>query len=679
MFQHLKCTSVLIVGFLVAAVYVIKIVELLSIDYTEISNITLKQNEKSSRDGFGKLSESGLGNSNQHLMWFIQISDLHISSFMDPTRIENLKEFCKEVVPAIQPKVVLASGDLTDGRTADKFGSQQFEEEWRIYKEILLSSGISRTTKWLDIRGNHDNFGVPSLHSSNNYYRRYSVQGVDHPRSYLYQLVDGYDKYSFIAVDACLDPGPKRPFNFYGLLDAKEMRALYDYEDVARKSSNATIWFGHYPTSSILSPSPGIRHLMRNGVAYLCGHFHTLGGWIPHMYTLQKTGFLELELADWKDNRMFRIGAMDHGLFSFVDVGHKEWPVILITNPKPAQFLIPGHEPDDRMTQSTHIRILVFSPSPITKVSVRLNEGEWTDCKHSNGPLYTAAWKPQQYSTGLHTITVTAQDSASRTKTTSHSFSLDGSRISFDFLAKIILMSNLNVASQVVLGLSVCIAVLPLCWIRVMHHYVKVGKVARPRYNIACTYSVMRKLWLVATVDRIFYPLVFMAVYVILGPWFIGEVIDNHTGICFAWGMFVNGSYLPGGYTIVFAVIRIWTFNIPLVWLLAQCLDNRYQHMGNIKSPPSSFAFYVLRQILMVGFLLFNTFVAYLTIPTYGPMAFLLNPLLTWSLFVAVILWQLTVYVPDKCLRHLLPIFPLRQSSKADELMLDHYRAKDFK
>lgn len=26
------------------------------------------------------------------------------------------------------------------------------------------------------------------------------------------------DKYSFIAVDACVEPGPRRPFNFFGNL-----------------------------------------------------------------------------------------------------------------------------------------------------------------------------------------------------------------------------------------------------------------------------------------------------------------------------------------------------------------------------------------------------------------------------------------------------------------------------
>ena len=29
------------------------------------------------------------------------------------------------------------------------------------------------------------------------------------------------------------------------------------------KGSNTTVWFGHYPTSTVWSPYPGIRSLMR--------------------------------------------------------------------------------------------------------------------------------------------------------------------------------------------------------------------------------------------------------------------------------------------------------------------------------------------------------------------------------------------------------------------------------
>lgn len=34
-------------------------------------------------------------------------------------------------------------------------GSVQHEEEWRIYRNILDRTNVTKTTKWLDIRGNH--------------------------------------------------------------------------------------------------------------------------------------------------------------------------------------------------------------------------------------------------------------------------------------------------------------------------------------------------------------------------------------------------------------------------------------------------------------------------------------------------------------------------------------------
>lgn len=45
--------------------------------------------------------------------------------------------------------------------------------------------------------------------------------------------------------------------------------------------------------------------MTRHGSVYLCGHLHTLAGMVRHMYTKQKTGYLELELADWKDSRVW--------------------------------------------------------------------------------------------------------------------------------------------------------------------------------------------------------------------------------------------------------------------------------------------------------------------------------------------------------------------------------------
>ena len=58
---------------------------------------------------------------------------------------------------------------------------------------------------------------------------------------------------------------------------------------------------------------------------------------------------------------MFRVAAIDHGLFSFIDVRLHEYPIILITNPKSSKFYMPGYEPIHRIEESTHIRVLVYS------------------------------------------------------------------------------------------------------------------------------------------------------------------------------------------------------------------------------------------------------------------------------------------------------------------------------
>lgn len=53
---------------------------------------------------------------------------------------------------------------------------------------------------------------------------------------------------NIVAVDACLDPGPKRPFNFIGNLNENEILQL---SSLANDTNYPIVWFGHYPTSCI--------------------------------------------------------------------------------------------------------------------------------------------------------------------------------------------------------------------------------------------------------------------------------------------------------------------------------------------------------------------------------------------------------------------------------------------
>ena len=62
----------------------------------------------------------------------------------------------------LKPAVVVVTGDLTDAKTADYSGSEQYIEEWQTYQHIVHSVTNNSDILWLDIRGNHDNFDVPS-------------------------------------------------------------------------------------------------------------------------------------------------------------------------------------------------------------------------------------------------------------------------------------------------------------------------------------------------------------------------------------------------------------------------------------------------------------------------------------------------------------------------------------
>eukprot|EP00042_Codosiga_hollandica_P049047 m.562170 g.562170 ORF g.562170 m.562170 type:complete len:109 (-) comp57799_c0_seq2:1344-1670(-) len=74
---------------------------------------------------------------------------------------------------------------------------------------------------------------------------------------------------------------------------------------------------------------------------YLCGHLHTL---VSQMYA-RHDNFLELEVGDWRDNRKFRLMAIDHDLISFADLSFNSWPALLVLNPKDARFINDAREP----------------------------------------------------------------------------------------------------------------------------------------------------------------------------------------------------------------------------------------------------------------------------------------------------------------------------------------------
>ncbi|KAA8581951.1 hypothetical protein FQN60_008691 [Etheostoma spectabile] len=365
-------------------------------------------------------------------------------------------------------------------------------------------------TRWIDIRGNHDAFNIISLDSVNNYYRSvFKKVGSFH---YVHKTPFG--NYSFVCADATLTPGPKRPYNFFGILNQTQMDLLDTFRAESLKS-NQSIWFGHYTTSTVVSPSPGVRDMMRSAVAYLCGHLHTLGGLMPVLHSRHPQGTLELELGDWMDNR------------SFSDLRFEQWPAVLITNPKDAQYLHPGVEPLARIRRSTHIRILAFSEAPIKAVHVSVDGKPLGKGHAAGGPLY---------------------DSAGRSSVREQHFTLeDDLTPSFGFVQSFVLLTDHYILARVAFIFITLLNVGVLLAFRFLR--VPSGR--------GLIFQACMSLHLVSTMDTFYYSLLLFNLCTALGPWFIGELIDGHSGACFAFGVFVDGHFLEGSLTYVIGVVQV--------------------------------------------------------------------------------------------------------------------------
>lgn len=175
------------------------------------------------------------------------------------------------------------------------------------------------------------------------------------------------------------------------------------------------------------------------------------------------TDSLELELADLKDHGAYRIVAVDHDLISFVDVelplkeiealphnqpalhdGQKiQWPtkiraapIVLITNPKDARFILGTKEPYHRPRKSSHIRFLVFSedsPSDL-RVSITVDEKRHPFRAEYVGtdqlPLWVSAWEPNDFDDlETHTLRVSVTDANGQIGEAAVVFRMDDARV----------------------------------------------------------------------------------------------------------------------------------------------------------------------------------------------------------------------------------------------------------
>ncbi|KAF7232530.1 hypothetical protein EG68_10064 [Paragonimus skrjabini miyazakii] len=513
-----------------------------------------------------------------NLLWFVQVTDLHLSKYQDISRMSDFQRFCTDVIPLLRPELVSVSGDLTDARSALHITSIQNPEEWMGYEEIVRRSGVLNYTHFFDLRGNHDMFGVVKANHTTDYFRKYGVQGGVHVRSYLHTVRKPFGNYSFVNLDASPKSGVAFPLNFFGELTPGDQELIVQFANKTKRS-NQTFWFGHYPTSTIVSTGLDLRALLgQSAFAYFCGHLHTFMHLLPRMYTLQLEGYLELELGDWRDDRYYRIVAVDHDLVSFVDIqmprrnADSHWPVVLVTNPKNANFLLPHKEPVYRIASSTHIRILAWSDQPIVQVAVFIDNLYLGNASTSRtfhdepNPLFALSWNASQWADRLqHQLKVSVVDALGRQRIQTQSFLVNGvPSWEFGAVTSFVLQTDHTFNFRLIFYLSELL----ICGTLVIFKLIQ----ARWTRYLTCKSRFLLGLSRFVHCNRIFVPVLCLLIYQCFGPIFMGFLIGYHFGIVFAFGIFVAGTFVMEALTYVYQIIQVLSFTfLYLLYVIWYC------------------------------------------------------------------------------------------------------------
>ncbi|KAM7272316.1 hypothetical protein ACFE04_026979 [Oxalis oulophora] len=393
----------------------------------------------------------------ESVIWIVQLSDLHFSVH-HPDRALDFNSIVGPTLSMINPSLVLITGDLTDGKSKDLLVMKQNEEEWIEYQntmeDVVKRSGLDKTI-FYDLRGNHDNFGVPSVGGSFDFFSKYSINGQlgrsRHVNSITLQT--GEQKHLFVGLDSTMHVGLRGPTNLFGH-PTDELLSEIDYElsqwDDQPTKPATKISFGHFPLSFSASTNSGRTlkdiFLKHSVSAYLCGHLHTRFGKnlkkhhqsthrvLPSnkFFQLNMHGkldgtskncssrapvfeeFWEWETGDWRKSRAMRIIAIDRGLVSFLDIDFKSGAkktIIVPTFPLDSRLMSSSSsnykyncEHNIRSSHGT-VRALVFSALPIMSVVARVYDStsenfdivmeasmvKLTDYG-SRGDLYAAPW-----------------------------------------------------------------------------------------------------------------------------------------------------------------------------------------------------------------------------------------------------------------------------------------------
>ncbi|MCP4624937.1 MAG: hypothetical protein GY850_15640 [bacterium] len=371
--------------------------------------------------------ESYYHHSGDRLFWFMIISDIHIGA--DGVQdTDYLTWAVTEARNIIDPRFMVATGDLTDSTNGGVIPDGPYTEEWTAYRGILDSAGMSADF-YYDLPGNHDHYNDKKFA----YYLNYSIQGSAHGTTqHSWTREFSYGKYHFLGIATTGNDGAEFsiwPWDFFG--DHAEMTsdeiAFLNSALTSHPDAEITFMFGHHPFEADSSDwtetaiNDGLDDLLNlidlYGVSlYGYGHTHDYVEDIWSKYIVNNIFYMNVDSLGKSNNDHYALMAVDGNGVSIIPAQKGLWPVVMIT--APANRCL-GECPNSyayEIPQSRFnpIRALIFDKNPVSGADFRIDgTGDWHAMQQiENTPVWFGLWDARLFAPGSHTVAVRAQGSS---------------------------------------------------------------------------------------------------------------------------------------------------------------------------------------------------------------------------------------------------------------------------
>lgn len=163
--------------------------------------------------------------------------------------------------------------------------------------------------------------------------------------------------------------------------------------------------------------------------------------------------------------------------------------------------------------------------------------------------------------------------------------------------------------------------------------------------------TFVQQYWILSSVDRIIWPIVFYCFYIAFGPWMYCEVIDGSYGFVFQHGTFINGMYIPGSLTYVHGFSQLACTQLPLIWLYSKFIAKRYYQVIGMPTKENRSSLRRISKAFFYIIVLTESLLTMSFVYSYGAIATLLSPLRLWGLLMIIVLWRFASNAPQHVLR----------------------------